>query len=275
MESRSFQYGSSSIFYHVAGSGKPLLLLHGFGEDGSIWSSQAECLKAHFRLIIPDLPGSGHSELLPDMSIEGMAEVIKEICTLEGFGSPLQGAEGVVLLGHSMGGHITLAFAEKYPEWLSSFGLVHSSAYADSEERKQVRRKSIDFIKRNGAYEFLKMSKPGLFGGAWSMEHGEIIEALIAKGENFSSEALISYYQAMIERPDRTHVLKDFKGAVLFIMGEQDTAVSFEHSLQQCHIPQRSEVCILRHSAHMGMLEEAEKVNHAILKFIEEIIGPF
>ena len=265
MELRSFQYGSSSIFYRVAGNGRPILLLHGFGEDGDIWIRQVECLKDHFRLIIPDLPGSGHSELIPDMSIEGMAVVIKEICTIEFSGLPAQQAEGLVLVGHSMGGHITLAFAEKYPERISSFGLVHSSAYADSEEKKQARLKSIEFIKRHGSYAFLKTSIPGLFWNEWLNINGEIVEELIEKGKHFSSEALISYYQAMMERPDRTSVLKNFKGPVHYIMGEHDMAVPFEHSLQECYIPQRSEVYILRNSAHMGMLEETEKVNRILM----------
>ena len=93
--------------------------------------------KDHYQLIIPDLPGSGKSELIADMSIEGMAEVIKEIDNFELQSSPLQGAEGVSLIGHSMGGYIALAFAEKHGALLNSFGLVHSSAYADGEEKKK------------------------------------------------------------------------------------------------------------------------------------------
>lgn len=239
------------------------MLLHGFGEDAQVWNGQIDHLKEHFRLIIPDLPGSGKSEMISDMSIEGISEVIKEVLNIEFQKSPLQGAEGACLIGHSMGGYIALAFAEKYPERLHAFCLVHSTAFADSEEKKLARSKSIEFIKNNGAHEFLKTSIPGLFKGP-----DAYISTLIKRGRNFSPEALIQYYKAMIARPDRTHVLKSFNGPIGFIIGEYDTAVPFQQSLQQSHLPQRSYVHILRNSAHMGMLEETGRVNVILKDFL-------
>ncbi|MBK7434166.1 MAG: alpha/beta hydrolase [Chitinophagaceae bacterium] len=161
----NFTYQSASIHYRVIGQGKPVLLIHGFGEDGSVWDHQVEFLKEHYRLIIPDLPGSGRSELIPDMSIEGMAEMIKNLMNhVAAEILPTGGdLEGAVLLGHSMGGYIALALVEKYPGLFSKFGLIHSSAFADSEEKRSARAKSISFIEEHGAYEFLKTSIPGLF----------------------------------------------------------------------------------------------------------------
>ena len=107
-------------------------------------------------LIVPDLPGAGKSDMIDDMSMEGMAEMLKAIIDKEKISS-------FVLIGHSMGGYITLAFAEKYPQYLIKFGLFHSTAYADNEEKKAIRRKGIDFIKEHGAFEFLKNTTPNLF----------------------------------------------------------------------------------------------------------------
>jgi pimeloyl-ACP methyl ester carboxylesterase len=75
----------------------------------------------------------------------------------------------------------------------------------------------------------------------------------------------------MMERPDRTQILKKFKGPILFIMGVHDTAIPLEHSLQQCHLPDLSYTLILENSGHMGMLEEAEKSSHFIENFLTEI----
>ncbi|MEP7237707.1 MAG: alpha/beta hydrolase [Ferruginibacter sp.] len=268
MESKTFIYQSSAIFYRTVGNGKPLVLIHGFAEDGDIWKNQIEFLKQHFYLIIPDLPGSGKSEMITNMSIESFAEVIKEIITHEFQKFPLQGAEGV-LAGHSMGGYIALAFAEKYPELLSSIALVHSSTFADSEEKKANRLKSIEFVKKNGAYEFLKAVIADLFTETWSANNNETVEQQIEKSRSFADEAIIKYYKAMINRPDRTHVLKNFFKPILFIIGEHDKAVPFEQSMQQCYLPQISHVHILRNSAHMGMLEEAEKTNEILLHFFK------
>ena len=269
---KTITYQSAKIFYRVTGTGRPVVLLHGFGEDGEIWNNQIDFLKDHCTLIIPDLPGSGKSELIPDMSIEGIAEVIKEIMSIELHRFPLQGAEGV-FIGHSMGGYITLALAEKYPQLLQSFGLFHSSSFADSEEKKAGRLKSIGFIQNNGAYEFLKTSLPGLFlrgqdGSKLSDPYPADITALVEKGRSFTPEALIHYYQAMIARPDRTAVLKNFPHPILFIIGEYDKAIPFEQSMQQCYLPAQSHIHILRNSAHMGMLEETEKANKALLQFL-------
>lgn len=271
MLSKTISYHSSKIFYRVVGKGKPVILLHGFGEDGTIWNRQIEFLKEYFRLIIPDIPGSGQSEMISDMSVEGMAEIIKEILDLEVFKvSPPEG-DLVGAVGHSMGGYITLAFAEKYPQLLSSFGLVHSSAFADSDEKKGARLKSIEFIKNNGAYEFLKTSIPGLFlrgqGGVNPADPD--INELLEKGKQFSSEALIQYYRAMMARPDRTAELKNFDRPILFIIGEHDNAVPFIQSLQQCYLPKESHVHILRNSAHMGIWEEPGKTNNFLLQFLQ------
>ena len=262
MESKTFTYQSSQIFYRTVGAGRPVVLIHGFAEDGEVWKNQIEFLKNHFYLIIPDLPGSGKSELINDMSIEGMAEVIKAILLNEE-------KETCSMAGHSMGGYITLAFAEKYPAMLTSAGLVHSSAFADSEEKKANRLKSIEFVKKNGAYEFLKAVIFDLFTENWAAKNPEAVDRQIEKSKDFTDEAIIAYYQAMINRPDRTHVLKSFPKPILFIIGEHDKAVPFEQSMQQCYLPNHAYIHILRNSAHMGMFEETDKLNEALLQFLK------
>ncbi len=278
MAEKTFTYQSSKIFYRTIGSGKPVVLIHGFAEDGDIWKNQIEFLQDYFCLIIPDLPGSGKSELIDDMSIEGMAEVIKEIINRElqklpllehpdHFGKEAEGV-GVCVAGHSMGGYITLAFAEKYPSMLTSLGLVHSSAFADSDEKKANRLKSIEFIKKNGAYEFLKATIADLFTETWSSNNKETVEQQIEKSRSFTDEAIIQYYLTMIARPDRTTVLKNFSKPILFIIGQHDKAVPFEQSMQQCYLPNQSHIHILRNSAHMGILEEANKINTNLEDFL-------
>lgn len=273
MTENNISFQSSNIFYRTVGKGKPMLLLHGFAEDGDVWKEQIRSLQDHFYLIIPDLPGTGRSALIPDMSIEGMSEVIKEIITIELHKLPhilsvAEGkeAEGVFLAGHSMGGYISLALAEKYPGLLRSLALVHSSAFADSEEKKANRLKSIEFVKKNGAFEFLKAVITDLFTETWANNHQEQVDQQIEKSRAFTDQTIIAYYQAMINRPDRTDVLKTFNKPILFIIGEHDKAVPFEQSMQQCYLPVEAHIHTLRNSAHMGMLEEAEKVNETLLQ---------
>ena len=279
--------------YRVIGTGKPVILIHGFGEDGTIWNHQVEYLKNNFKLIVPDLPGSGQSEMIDDMSMEGMAEVVKTIIDLEcslpskvrfsGFenkkvvsklsGSKAPPSEGfgeAIVIGHSMGGYITLALVEKYFNHVSAFGLFHSSAFADSEEKIATRRKGIAFIKEHGAFEFLKTVTPNLFSPATRENRAKIIEKQVAALSSFSKEALVSYYQAMIQRPDRTHILKEATVPVLFAMGKYDNAIPLADGLKQCHLPEKSYIHILQNSGHMGMLEETEKTNLLLEIFLHQ-----
>ena len=271
MQTKTLTYQSSKFFYRIAGAGKPLILIHGFAEDGDIWSNQINALQQYFQLIIPDLPGSGKSELIADMSIEGMAEVIKELITheLKFLRQTAEAEEAFVpIAGHSMGGYIALALAEKYPQLISSIALVHSTAFADSEEKKANRLKSIEFVKKNGAFEFLKAVITDLFTEEWAAANPEAIELQIEKCKSFSDEAIIQYYKTMINRPDRTEVLKNFNKPIHFIIGEQDKAIPFQQSLQQSYLPNQSYINILRNTAHMGMLEEQEKVNKILIDFM-------
>lgn len=269
MTENNVQYNHSNIFYRRIGKGKRVMLLHGFAEDGSIWNNQIAFLKNHFRLLIPDIPGSGRSELIRDGNIATYAEVIKAILADDFQQQGNEGSEEITIIGHSMGGYIALAFAEKYPEHLAAFGLFHSTAYADNEEKKLTRAKAIHFIKDKGSYPFLQTSIPGLFSQAFAEGHSAVLNELVNQAKNFSPLALIQYYEAMIQRPDRTSVLKKFPKAILFIIGEKDNVIPLQSSLEQCYLPAQAHIHILAKSAHMGMLEEKEKVNEILYHFLK------
>ncbi|MBC7935691.1 MAG: alpha/beta hydrolase, partial [Rhizobacter sp.] len=150
MQTKNIQYKNTSISYRVTGNGKPVIFIHGFAEDSRIWDGIIEKLKGSYQLIIPDIPGSGKSGILPgdNISIADYASVMEAILVEEQI---VQCA----IIGHSMGGYISLAFAERYPEKINSLGLFHSSAYADDEPKKETRRKAINIIKEKGTITFL------------------------------------------------------------------------------------------------------------------------
>lgn len=252
----------------------PVVLVHGFAEDSAVWDHQAEALKSSYRLLIPDLRGSGGSRssrgsgrseaLTGPISMESMAEDLRALLDQEGI-------EQCILIGHSMGGYIALAFAEKYPKRLLALGLFHSTTYPDSEEKKAARRKAIEFIQSNGAAPFIKQSTPNLFSAGTRSERPELVAATVERYSDLSPDSLIAYYEAMIARPDRTGVLTQLDRPVLFVIGAFDQAVSPQHALEQSHIPNLSHIHILENSAHMGMLEETERSNnilHSFLNFV-------
>lgn len=237
------------------------MLVHGFGEDGNVWNNQIDHLKDKFHLIVPDLPGSGRSEMINDMTMEGMAEVLHSIIHEEGI-------DQCSVIGHSMGGYIMLALVEHYWNHVNAFGLFHSTAFPDTEEKKETRKKGIEFIKQHGGFEFLKTSTPNLFSPNSKEQIPNSIDNFIATLANFSGDALVSYYEAMMKRPDRTTVLKNTENPVLFIAGEHDNAVPLNDVLKQCHLPEKSYFHVLKKSGHMGMMEEPEKANRILEEFL-------
>lgn len=247
------------------------MLVHGFGEDGNIWTNQIEYIKDKYHLIVPDLPGSGQSEMINDMSMEGMAEVLHSIIhdITESSETPLSGVRGLcTVIGHSMGGYITLALVENYWNHVKGFGLFHSSAFADSEEKKEVRKKGIEFIKQHGAFEFLKTAIPNLFSPNSRLQIPNSIDGFINSLRKFTPQALIAYYHAMMNRPDRTSILKNTKKPVLFIGGEHDNAVPLHDVLKQCHLPEMAYFHVLKKSGHMGMIEEPGHSNRILAEFL-------
>lgn len=274
----SLSFKKATIHYRVIGKGNPIVLLHGFGEDSQIWENQIALLKDTFQLIIPDLPGSGlsqqESDAREDWSMDFFADCVKAILSKEFPHNAITNnvsKESFILIGHSMGGYITLAFAEKYPESVKAFGLYHSTAFADSDEKKEARKKSIAFIEAHGSSPYIAQATPALFSDEFRSKHPQMVDEITRKYSNFSARALVHYLEGMMDRPDRTHVLKNFAGPVMFIMGVHDKAVPMEQGLKQCHLPAISYIQVLENAAHMGMLEENSLADPFLEKFLQEI----
>ena len=252
-----------SISYEVIGKGEPVVLLHGFGEDRTVWDTLVPSLQDNYKLIIPDLPGSGESTILKKDRILmiDFAHCLKAILDKEKI-------KKCTLIGHSMGGYITMAFAEKYPESLKAYGLFSSTAVADSEEKKETRTKAISFIKENGTEAFLKTALPNEFADIKKSK--KLIDQLLEKGKNFEPKALTQYYRAMMSRPDRSSVLKRSTVPVLFIFGQYDNLIPLEDGMKLTTLPEQAHVHVLKNSGHMGMLEEPKESAKILNKFLQE-----
>lgn len=265
-----FEIDNLRIAYSQKGSGNAVVLLHGFGEDSNVWQDVANILQTNYKVVLIDLPGSGKSvvttESLQDerlSSIDYYADVVHALLL------HLK-TDACVMLGHSMGGYITLSFAEKYPNSLKGYGLVHSTAYADSEERKANRQRGIAMMDEYGGYAFLKTTIPNLFSNNFKQTNSDVIEALIIEGKNFNVAALQNYYRAMMNRLDKTAVLEGSNLPVLFIIGTDDVAVPIKDSLEQTHMPSCTYIHVLENAGHMSMIETPSKIAGFIGGFLND-----
>jgi pimeloyl-ACP methyl ester carboxylesterase len=256
------EYRGVELCYRQAGSGPAVLLLHGFGEDGSVFNDLIPHLEKVATVLIPDLPGSGQSAAWKDFhpSIEDLAAAIHTLVEKEQI-------EQYIVLGHSMGGYIALAIAESFPDMIKGLGLVHSTAYADTEVRRNKRKQAIDFMKREGASAFLNLSIPGLFAEGFRQSNPAVIENLLEAGSQFSATALIGYYEAMMQRVDRIHVLQSVTCTVLFLTGSKDELIPARDVYEQAKNTQHAKVFEIEQAGHMSMLETPETFHSIILDF--------
>ena len=267
METRSFEYDNFQIGYTKTGAGPAVILLHGFGEDQHIFNSTVNVLEKKYTVYTPDLLGTGMTPIntFPsNFSIEYLADSIATFMEYEKI-------ENCVLLGHSMGGYVTVAFAKKYPQYLKGFGLLHSTALPDTPLKIENRTRGISFIQKFGAASFLETTAPNLFGTFTQKNHPKIVTDFIKALPHFSNEALIAYYHAMIARPNQTRVLETTNLPVLFILGDQDIAVALEDTLPQTKMTNTAYLYVLENCGHMGMLEHPIIFNNAVLDFLDKV----
>ena len=251
------------LHYHSAGAGDTnLVLLHGYCENNTCFNEQVLFFKDHCKVITIDLPGFGKSEPIKGISIDGMAQEVKEV--LDGLN-----LSHCVLMGHSMGAYVALAFAELFPAFLRGLGLIHSTAIADTDERKAKRNQVIEFITKHGKEPFIDTFISALFKEPAPREHTQIAvrEALVS-----NTEGIIEAAKAMRDRPDRTHILSKLTIPVFFAVGKYDSLIPEQAMFEQAASCQIAHIAYLSNSAHMGMVEEAALLNEKMLSYLQFLI---
>lgn len=254
-------YNGHEIAYTQEGKGTPIVLLHGFCEDSRMWEDfTPDLLEEGFQVICVDLPGFGQSAVVPEVSIEGMARAVHTVL------EELQ-AEKTVLIGHSMGGYVGLAFARLFPQWLMGLGLFHSHPYADTAEKQAERLKSVDFMKRQGHVLFVKQMIPKLFTPGFASSNSFLQEKMIYRASHYDGDGIIAAQKAMAQRPDETATLKAVEVPVLFIVGEKDQTVPADKNIAQTALPEVASIHILPKAAHMGMFEAKKDTQLMVRQF--------
>ena len=250
------------LHFEKKGVGKEILvLLHGFMENSSIWSDVEKNLSSDFSVLKIDLPGHGKSEILAEVhTMELMADEVKKVLDHEKI-------DNIHLLGHSMGGYVSLAFAEKFPESLKSLTLFFSTFLADDEQKKEQRKKSYRIIKDAFAH-YARAGVPNLF-------NPNELDVLERKIENALEIALstnnlgaLACVKGMVERPDRKEVLENLEAKILVIAGKHDNAVKTE--LVMKNLPDRTNIkSYILDCGHNGHWEKpsicAEIINTELL----------
>lgn len=256
----------NKLAYIHQGSGIPMLLLHGFCERKEIWNDFIPLLSKEAQIIAPDLPGFGENppitkEITIDSVAEAVAEFLKSI--------KIQQA---IIVGHSLGGYVSLALAELYPHLCKGLCLFHSTAKADSEEKKANRNKAAAFLEKNGTEPFAHNFVPSLFASVNHQKMADQIALMKQVVADTHKDTAVAYTKAMQDRPERINVLEKAAFPCLFIAGKDDQAVPYNDMLQQSKLPKRtSELVSLENCGHMGMYEQKNESIEALINFIKTV----
>jgi len=264
MKDYTLSYKGTSLHYRIGGKGGTLLLLHGFTETQDIWNDFSSELSQEYRVVTVDLPGHGESGCIGEVhTMELMAECVKSVLDDAGI-------TNCVMIGHSMGGYVTLSFAGKYPEMLKGLGLFHSSALADTDEAKVNRTKVIEFIRMNHT-SFITTFIPDLFAPQNRECFKKEIEELVQAAKKMPPHSIIAAQEGMKDRTDRTDILKQATFPVLFIAGKLDSRIPFDKLMQQAALPDDAVILSMGDVAHMGYIESRDKTLFAVKCFLQGI----
>jgi pimeloyl-ACP methyl ester carboxylesterase len=262
---KTISFKNKKIFFADDGKGKTIVLLHGFTETSGMWDFFSKQLQKSFRVIVIDLAGHGNSESIePVHPMELQADVVHEVLLK-------RKVKKCLMVGHSMGGYVTLAFAAKYPEMLKGLCLFHSHPFPDSPAERSNRNRTIKIVEQDH-FGFVARYIPSLFPEGSRKKFGNEIKSLVKRAKEIPKEGIIAALEGMKIRKNQTALLKSVNVPVLFILGLKDPKAPLDRLWRMVSLPKRSECLILRNIGHMGYIEAPEETLKMIKVFARKTL---
>ncbi len=258
---KTFNFKNEPFSYIKKGKGSLVILIHGFLEDHRIWKSLVNRLSDKYMVVALDLPGHGQSpclgyahsmELMADLVNELMHHLNKRKCHL---------------VGHSMGGYVALAFAERFADKMHSLSLVCSHASADSTSKKADRTKAMQLVKTKKAL-FIESAIPALFYTK-NKKQTAAINKTKKVANNTSIQGIIAALSGMRDRLEREIILKFAPYPVLIIAGEKDNLIPIESLKEQAKLPDNCQLEILEDVGHMPFYEDTMLFESIVERFLK------
>lgn len=253
----------ANIAYTDVGKGVPVVFVHGFPLNRNTWMHQIDSLKAEFRIIAPDLRGLGDSD--GEGEVTTMAQFADDIHAL------LQNLKTgpCVLVGHSMGGYVTLAFARQYPNMLKGLVLVGTKSGADSPEAAAARRTTSDKVKIEGSRVVVEAMTPKM------LAPGNTDAKMLEQVREFMSRSkpagVIAALLGMATRPDSTPMLANIQVPTLVITGADDIIIPPAESEKLSQAIPRAALEVIPHAGHLVAFEKPAEFNRAMTAWLRAL----
>lgn len=252
------------IGYDDQGDGVPVLFLHGFPHDRSLWSAQRVALAPQARCVVPDLRGFGDSSTHGPYSMDRYADDL--VLLLDALG-----IERAVVCGLSMGGYIAMALWRRHPDRVRAFVFCDTKASADTDEGKRRRDELAGLVRRDGVRVLAEAQLSGMVGPATRERRPEVVSAMRAMMGRQSAAGVIGALQALRDRPDSHDTLRTISVPSLVLVGEDDvlTPIKEARAIAEA-LPSAARVRleIIAGAGHVPCLERPAATTHALSDFL-------
>ena len=256
---------SGTVGLATGGKGEPLLLLHGFPHDRTLWAPQLAGDSLGVRRLAPDLPGFGESDSIGGDSVEAWADWVADLLDLLEL-------QRVILGGLSMGGYLAFAFWRRHPTRVRALILADTRAGADSEEGRAKRREMQVLARAQGSAAIAERMMPGMVGKTTRESRPAIVALLDAMMKRSSHEAIISALEVMATRPDSTATLETISVPTLVLCGEEDALTPVAESRAMHAAIRGSQLGIIPAAGHVSNMEDPVTFNGLLSRFLAATI---
>ncbi|MGJ8744194.1 alpha/beta fold hydrolase [Polaribacter sp.] len=255
-------YKNANIFYTDQGKGTAIVLIHGFLENATMWDEIVPQLTKKNRVITIDLLGHGKSDCLGYVhSMELFAETVEAVLKHVRI-------RKCILVGHSLGGYISLAFAKKNPHKIKGLCLMNSTSNPDDEDRKKLRIRANKMV-QNSFESMVKMAVSNLFHQDNLIKFKNEIAIVKKEALQTSLQGYIAANEGMKNRLNTNHVLTDNSFKKLIIIGEKDPVLDCNTSLEEAK--KTNSQFVVFPDGHMSHIENIDELKVALKEFVKSI----
>jgi 3-oxoadipate enol-lactonase len=250
--------------YTDAGVGRPVVLVHGYPFNRSLWNEQVEVLSSSYRVITPDLRGFGDTDASSGpATMNRMADDVARLIDHLGISQAVIG-------GLSMGGYVALAFYKQFPSRVRALVLADTRAQADTEEAKQTRAQQAEKALTEGMAGIADAMLPKLLTPETVTKRPEIVKRVRDMMLTLKPEGAAAALRGMAERDDQTPLLSQISSPTLILVGAEDAITPVADSEKMHHAIKDSRLVVLDHAGHVSNLERTEQFNEALLDFLRD-----
>ncbi|HLY26977.1 MAG TPA: alpha/beta fold hydrolase [Aggregatilineales bacterium] len=255
-----------SLHYTERGQGTVVVFLHGYPLNSTIWQTEQDSLSDHYRVITPDLRGHGESPAPEGIyEMESLAQdVITLLDSLE--------VDKAAIMGHSMGGYVTLALWRLIPERFLALGMISSQAGPDSPEGREGRYKSAENVFMEGSKAAEQSMLPKMFAAGLPPE-SSIVEQVRTMILNTRPSGMIGVLKGMAARPDSRPLMREITVPVLLLSGDKDQLIPLQRSVDMAELIEGATLATIENAGHLAMLEQPQATLMAIRNFLDQSLG--